>query len=437
MLSAQAQDYSFVITLALLSRVLYYVTSYIPTLLYRSYDLSSRLLRSDSVCRHLLSWDAIHFLHIADHGYTYEHAIPFFPLMPFLARVFPLRDNFTSAVCVSNIAFLVSAALMYKVSLCLYTRRFARLSTIFFVFQPSSIIYLSFYSEPLFCMLFLIAFYHILKRRMLKAAIILGIASLSRSNTVMLLIFFKTLYFPIVVLPLALYQFYNLLLLMRLKMSFRIIVPYSYIQDLYWDQGFLRFWRGCNLLNIIFGSFGILYGILIATRYFLSLARAHGWLGARAAGATAASQHGRLDCCSASSDANARSRGAKKNDAAVLLDTGCGIVDRLVNMTKQARIAALSWRSLFATAMDPFSVESTTPTTKLAIILVFQLFTLVLFIHHNIAFRFISFNPLLYWGCSAMAYKHYRSKLFRTMVAVLFTYGMVYAVLFGLFYPPA
>lgn len=32
-------------------------------------------------------WDAIYMIHIAEHGYTYEHTVAFFPAFPLMVRL--------------------------------------------------------------------------------------------------------------------------------------------------------------------------------------------------------------------------------------------------------------------------------------------------------------------------------------------------------------
>lgn len=53
------------------------------------FDTSTHLLFKSSHLRFLqafASWDGVHFLHIAQNGYSYEHSHAFFPLYPLAVR---------------------------------------------------------------------------------------------------------------------------------------------------------------------------------------------------------------------------------------------------------------------------------------------------------------------------------------------------------------
>lgn len=382
--------YKRITVIAIASRLAIYAISYLPTLLFERFDKSTSLVLCSPAFRHLLSWDAFHNLGIADRGYTHEHSIPFFPLLPMIIRVLPFADNLAKAIIFNSIITVVSALLIYKIGAMSFSGAVAYRAAIFFLFNPASAVFMSFYTEPLFTLLFLMAYYYIARGRMLRASTIFALCSLTRSNTVILLLFVRSIHIAIVLLPMAMLQLYMLLLIWRRQASFKLLVPYSYTQHLYWDQGFLRFFRPQNIPNMLFGLPAIACGLYVVWRYARSRIR------------------------SVPAD-------RRKYDSA-----GPG------KCTAQALRGSLA-----ALVRDPFFTERTSPITKLMMVLAMQLAIIVFFIHWNIAFRFISFNPVIYWSFASFSVKHAGSHAFRAVLACLATYGVLYVVLFGLFYPPA
>ncbi|EPR79399.1 hypothetical protein SLOPH_1858, partial [Spraguea lophii 42_110] len=70
------------------------------------------------------------------------------------------------------------------------------------------------------------------------------------------------------------------------------------------------------------------------------------------------------------------------------------------------------------------------------ILLSFQLFLCAFFVHLHTIFRFISYNPLVYWLLSKF-YKRNKNIRHKIVIVMYFTYTIVYTVLFSSYYPPA
>ncbi|CAD5210749.1 unnamed protein product [Bursaphelenchus xylophilus] len=113
----------------------------------------------------LTRWDARHFLHIAEHGYTWESTLAFFPLFPMCLRVIGgvlkvLLPSFSLYSCmiiggvlVNNAIFIINGLLLY--SLCLKLTKSEKESILaIFVYSvnPASIFFSAVYTETLYMM---------------------------------------------------------------------------------------------------------------------------------------------------------------------------------------------------------------------------------------------------------------------------------------------
>lgn len=78
-----------VYTVAIASRLVTIGLAILTYFFTGSYD-SSAEIQLESTSNHFLNvflrWDALYFLHIAEHGYIYEQETAFFPLMPLMAK---------------------------------------------------------------------------------------------------------------------------------------------------------------------------------------------------------------------------------------------------------------------------------------------------------------------------------------------------------------
>lgn len=133
-------------------------------------DLSVKTKKCDTIVEFLLGgfrrWDAEHFLHISEHGYTYENNLAFYPLYPLcikmiryvLINIMPFISVRSLSLLIGvliNVIFFAKAAnalheLGRKV---LRDQRKAEIAAILFCFNPASIFFTAPYSESLYCWL--------------------------------------------------------------------------------------------------------------------------------------------------------------------------------------------------------------------------------------------------------------------------------------------
>lgn len=141
-------------------------------------------------------WDAIYFLHVAEHGYTYENTLVFFPLFPFLTRItantilLPLHFimNYSSCLLVAAfllnlVLFVMSADILFRLS-----RRVIVSDIISFkaaqlyCVNPASIFFSAPYSETTFALLTFSGLLSLEANNLTGCAVLFGASSLARSN---------------------------------------------------------------------------------------------------------------------------------------------------------------------------------------------------------------------------------------------------------------
>ncbi len=138
------------------------------------------------------NFDGIHYLTIAEHGYTNQAR--FFPLFPLIIKAIP-GSLAVSTILVTVIFFL--ALLLFKKLIALdYSDQISKKSLIYLLLFPTSFFFVSIYSEGLFLLLTLLAFYFARKKMWFLSII-----------CAMLLM--ATRFVGIAILPALLYEFFR------------------------------------------------------------------------------------------------------------------------------------------------------------------------------------------------------------------------------------
>lgn len=336
-------------------------------------------------CKFLVRWDAHYFYTIAKSGYISEKSTAFFPLFPWMVRAIgclgiPLC---VSGVLISNICMLLSTVLLFSMTRKYMGDREGLRACILFCFSPCTILYSTLYSESLFCLLGLAAFWAVLNDRLVIGAVFMSFASATRSNGFVLapliaahaFLFGRKWEAGYFVLPGTVFSGIQAYWWLKRFQHIGYSMPYSYVQSRYWDQGFLRFYKDPrNIPNILVG-----FPFVVLTL----------WLFFRYAG----------------SQQQANPQGGKCDGA-----------------DEKGRVWEYGRRFKLLCAYLHF-------------VLLFQTFLSVFFIHMNMHFRFVSFNPVIYWGLSKALAD--RSPLSRLLLFSYVGFGVAYSVLFGAYFPPA
>ncbi|KAI8341220.1 GPI mannosyltransferase 2 [Chlamydoabsidia padenii] len=197
---------------ATLTRIVTIILGVLSYTWTKSYDTSTDLiLPTNTAYNHLhflnifVRWDAVYFLHIAEHGYVYEQETAFFPLLPYVSNylsqtVFmPLQQfvgrQYTIVIVgalITNLSFVLAAGYLYKLTRLIYPGdpKLAKYSTVAFCLSLPSMFMSAFYTESVFALLSFMGMYHFHKQRYLLASILWGLASLARSNAIVYVGFF-------------------------------------------------------------------------------------------------------------------------------------------------------------------------------------------------------------------------------------------------------
>ncbi|EFJ08558.1 dolichol-p-mannose mannosyltransferase [Selaginella moellendorffii] len=275
---------------------------------------NSTLLRS-------VVWDGVYYLRIARCGYEYEQMHAFQPLLPLLMRFlsntalrgfvpfFGYDETLALSGYVINVmAFVLAALYLYRLSLYVLEReRMAFLSTAFFCFNPASVFYSSLYTESLFALLSFAGMWYLVSGARWTSAILFGFSSIARSNGIVHAGFFLFqclhlvyhhkvfhmkrpllagslfviiqcgLQASLVVAPFVGFQAYGYFEMcfndskqQRPWCSATIPYLYGFVQDHYWDVGFLRYFQLKQIPNFLSAS----PALLLASSAIVTYARA-------------------------------------------------------------------------------------------------------------------------------------------------------------------
>ncbi|KAI1721669.1 mannosyltransferase (PIG-V) domain-containing protein [Ditylenchus destructor] len=148
----------------------------------------------------LSCWDARHFLHVAEFGYTWESTLAWFPLFPAILRVLGTCIQFIfgpmnlfsamllGGVILNNIIFVVNGILLFRLAYMLTGNlKEAIISVYVFCWNPASIFFSAVYTESLYTLFTFSAVLFLQHNpsdriRQIIASFILSFAFLTRAN---------------------------------------------------------------------------------------------------------------------------------------------------------------------------------------------------------------------------------------------------------------
>lgn len=197
------RDEWIVLIVALLKVFFVFVSVYFTYRFFTFNELlhfSNFLYPEDTLVRftsYLKTWDANWYLYLADQGYTGGPSNAFYPLYPFLIFLLkPFFGLFLSGLILSNVFFVGSVYLLYRLVRKIYSRSIALLSALLLVVFPTSFYFSLIYTESLFLFLALATFVGMYERRFWLAALCSGLAIFTKAQGVFL-------FFPLLITVLA------------------------------------------------------------------------------------------------------------------------------------------------------------------------------------------------------------------------------------------
>lgn len=129
------------------------------------------------------NFDGVHYLGIAKDAYAAQYTQAFFPFYPILIKAvsfLTFGSLLVSALLVSNAAFLASLLIFYKLISKIHGEKIALWSVLFLLSFPTSFFFGAVYTESLFFLLIILAFYLVEEGKVWQAAFLGAFASFTR-----------------------------------------------------------------------------------------------------------------------------------------------------------------------------------------------------------------------------------------------------------------
>lgn len=417
--------------LFLLLKLIIYSIAHIAVLTIEPNDTSGELIVFASENRNIfdrflkklvlpmIRWDAVHMLAIAKHGYVAELQFAFFPLLPMVSRFSALFlykffgfSRFVSieplmallALIFTNSCHFAATISLYNLTKLLFkSSKFAKTSALLFMFNAASVQLSSMYTEAPFAFFTLAGLNAFYSGNHFIASVFWFLAALNRSNGIVLVGFFAyDLLTTIFAGPCLFYIFKKTILTIIYSLisisgflafqaygysQFCMIenpsrpwcqwtIPniYSFVQNEYWNVGFLNYFTFKQIPNFMVAMPMIFICSLAVYLYF---------------------DHDHLRFLS------------------------LGLYKSRKPKSKTRKL--------------PFFNDQILPHIYL---LVFMLFTNVFIAHVQIITRVFTFMPVVYWFMAHIM-MNFGTKSREALLTFIGLYGLIVTTLFSLNYPPA
>ncbi|KAH7861293.1 hypothetical protein Vadar_024254 [Vaccinium darrowii] len=430
--------------------------------------------RIASAIEESIVWDSVYFTRIAQCGYEYEQSYAFFPLLPLsisllsrsvFALLIPLIGYRAvlglAGYVVSNIAFVLAAMCLYRLSIIILKDKEGALrASILFCFNPASIFYSSIYTESLYSLLSIGGVYQLVSGANNVATLLFALSGAARSNGVInagytcyqtmhatydaifnrrsLILTVRVLsagalHCLCIFIPFIAFQAYGYYNIcwghvpdqISPLCKARLPLLYNYIQSHYWGVGFLRYFQLKQLPNFLLASpilslalSSIIHYVKLQPEIFFSL----GFRGSSEHSASVFSPMG----------AAKREKGSYSLKECM---TAIQQEDQILRRRKRT-IKGDGHSTLLPLENDSSERNLSAGVLPFALHLGFMAATAFFVMHVQVATRFLSASPPLYWFAAHLISSPGNRKKWGYLI---WTYSAAYiligSLLFSNFYP--
>jgi len=176
----------------LVTRIILILLTYFGVVLFTVPNYSIHALSPIDFLYSWSHWDVHRYATIASQGYVTPEYSAFFPLFPLLEHVVSLLtgDVVAAGMLISNIAFLGTLIVLYRFVEAEFDNDTARRTTLYLAVFPTALFFFAAYNESLFLFLMLLSFYTMRRGLWWAAGLSGGLATLTRSIGLLLLVVF-------------------------------------------------------------------------------------------------------------------------------------------------------------------------------------------------------------------------------------------------------
>lgn len=158
-----------------------------------SFPYADGILDTFNLPRWLYSWagfDGVHYLTIMSRGYRGADLIQaFFPVYPYLTKFvnFFFNNYLVTSLVVSNVSFVILLYVWHGFVEQLHSRRIANWSTLSLLLFPTSFFFVATYTESIFMIFVIGAFWATLKKKYWVSALCIALASATKITGILLI----------------------------------------------------------------------------------------------------------------------------------------------------------------------------------------------------------------------------------------------------------